>query len=141
MKFLVAYNGTQLSEDALERAKWFSDEGDEVVVVTVIPRNADDAEKTLGFSATEYDDVVDEAAARVGKIHPGATFVHVDIGRPVSPGRVGQMVRSVAEERDADIVFVGSMRAGRIVSSITSPATQIVTDTAYDVMIVRDGED
>lgn len=140
MKFLVAYNGSQLSEDALERAKRFSDEGDEVVVVTVVPRNPNDAEDALEFSSNEYDDVVGEAGARVSEILPDASFVPVDIGRPVSPGRVGQLVRSVADERDADVVFVGSMKAGRIVSSITSPATQIVTDTAYDVLIVRDGD-
>lgn len=140
MNFLVAYNGSPLAEKAVTHARQFSDEGDDVVVVTVVPRHPKDAEEALEFTATDHDAVAKEAEDSVHELHPEASFVDVDIGRPVSAGRVGHRVREVAHEQGADVVLVGSMKAGRIVSTISSPATQIVTDTGYDVVVVRDHE-
>lgn len=140
MKLLVAYNGSRLAEEAVRRATHFADQGDDVLVVSVVPRNPGDAEEALEFASNDYDEIVDEARSRIREISGDADFVAVDIGRPVTAGRVGHRVRDLARERGADVVFVGSMKAGRIVSNISSPATQIVTDTGYDVVVVRDRE-
>lgn len=141
MKFLVAYNGSRLSEKALEYAEHFSRKDDEVIALTVIPRHPSDADEMLEFHARDYDEVEEEARERIREKVPGASFVAVDIGRPASAARIGHMVRDVAHDEGADVVLVGSMKAGRIVSNISSPATQIVTDLDYDVVVVRSDEE
>jgi nucleotide-binding universal stress UspA family protein len=140
MTYLVGFDGTHLSEAALQRATAFAELNDErLVVVSVLPMDADLAADYGLIDGDEYDP---EAAAhrleeRANEIAPEAEFRVESVDAYAGKGRIATEIREVARETNADLVFVGSDNAGRIVQPISSVGGSVASAKSYDVFIVR----
>ncbi|MGQ3412370.1 universal stress protein [Natrinema sp. LN54] len=145
MSLLVPFDGSELATHALERASTFGDLLDEeVVVLTVIPDDADyarergwitqgepfDAEAIAAGMQTRAADVAPEATVRVERVssdEPTAT----------STMNVVREIRRVAGEIEASVVFIGSENAGSVIAPQSSVGSPVANDQRYDVYVVR----
>ncbi|QDX41254.1 universal stress protein [Salarchaeum sp. JOR-1] len=139
MTFLVAYDDSPLSRAALDRAVEFAGE-QKVVVVTAIPRSPAYARANDWLDDDEaFDMDATEAMLRerVQERQPSVSFEPVRLEAAPPPATIGLAVRKAARQFDADVVFVGSRNAGRLVTNIVSVGQNVATDASYDVHIVR----
>ncbi|QLD85340.1 universal stress protein [Natronomonas halophila] len=140
MTYLAAFDGTDLSRAALDRAVLFAEQNDQrLVVVCVLPTDRSLAETYGLVEGDEYDP---EAAAErlreaVLEIAPNADVRFDNIDRYAGKGQIGSKIRRAAREVDAEIVFLGSDNAGRIVKPVTSVGGTVASSLEYDVFIVR----
>lgn len=145
MVLLVPFDGSALSERALERAVEFSGFTDEeVLVLTVVPDDEEFARRRGWVGEGESydpDETVREFEARVRELAPEATFRVDQPGeesmRADSTTDVVRTIRRVAHEVDASIVFVGSENAGRVATPVSSVGDPVSEDSEYNVHIVR----
>jgi len=142
MTFVVPFDGSARTVAALERAREFSQALDrELLVVSVIPRdNAAYARERGWLPAGEPFDpqtILSTLKRQVNDIAPEATFDYEQCSRSVTANRIAKPVRKFAKRNDADMVFVGSDDAGRLVTTATSVGSRIATDGSYDVVLVR----
>jgi nucleotide-binding universal stress UspA family protein len=142
MTFVVPFDGAQRTVTALERAREFADALDEdLLVVSVVPqRNAAYARERGWLPAGEPFDmktIVTTLREQVRDIAPEAAFEFEQCSRSVTGNRIAKPVRKVAKRHDADMVFVGSDDAGRLVTTASSVGSRIATDGSYDVVLVR----
>lgn len=140
MTYLVAFDGTDRSETALSRAVEFADSADErLVVVSVLPTDEDLAAEYGLVEGDTYDpgDAAQRLRRRVENIAADAEFRTESVDAYAGKGRIATEIREVARELDADVVFVGSDNAGRVVQPVTSVGGAVAGGTDYDVFIVR----
>lgn len=140
MTFLVGYDGSPLAKSALLRAAEFESAIDgELHVVTVVPVDGDLARERGWLDAGETfsrQRITDDVTREVGNFVDGAT-VHCRFVEKYAPrGRTTRMIRTVADELDATVLFVGSESAGRLVSGLASVG-QGVAYGEYDLHVVR----
>ena len=147
MTLLVPFDGSDLAEAALERATQFGEAFDkEVVVLVVVP--TDEAyvrERGLVDEREEFDpelfslELRDQAQATA----PEATFRSERATDPEDEPyasttmNIVRIIRQVAGETDADVVFIGSENAARVTQPLTSVGAPLSSDPHYDVHIVR----
>lgn len=141
MTFVVAFDNTPLSQTALERAVRFgSATGEHVVAITAI-RNDPAVARERGWIADNEEFDVDRVAQRLTEIvtdvDPDVEFRYRTVDGYAPRGRVSRAIRELAVEAGADVVFVGSENAGRIVGNIASVGQSVSADDRYDVHIVR----
>jgi len=139
MTFLVAYDDSELSRAALDRAVEFA--GDrEIVAATAIPNNPAYA-RAHGWldSDDSFDpDTVEEILReRVHDRQPTVSFEPIRMEASPPLATIGLAVRNAARQFDAEVVFVGSRSAGRLVTNLVSVGQNVATDASYDVHIVR----
>ncbi|KTG19462.1 universal stress protein [Haloferax profundi] len=139
--YLVAYDGSLLSNTALSRASALAKQtGSEILAVAVVPRDAEYAVE-MGWVPTkkdfDRDAVVSELHRTAVKIAPEASFRTVSVSRLPVPGEIVAELKRVAHEENADTVFVGSENAGRVVVPLASVGGSVASDDTYDVHIVR----
>jgi nucleotide-binding universal stress UspA family protein len=146
---LVPFDGSDLAEAALRRAREFATYRDEeVVALTVVPEDESFAEERGWIGPGEpYDpeEVCTTFELRVKAIddavafrcehpppseHPTATAID----------NVTQTIRRVAAELGVSIIFIGSENAGRVSMPVTSVGGPLSADAKYDVHIVRRAE-
>ncbi len=145
MTLLVPFDGSELSEAALERATEFAEfTGEDVLALTVVPdeveyalsRNWVDAEEPF-----DPDAIAERLRERVADIAPGADFryeVPEDVSSMAScTTDVVRTIRTVAHAVDASVVFIGSENAGRVSSPVSSVGAPVSEDPSYDVYITR----
>lgn len=142
MTLVVPFDGSELSESALRRAVEFGDVFDEeVIAVTVVPDSNTSYARERGWldgdEPFDRQTVVSRLSGHVESIAPDATHRHVLVDRYAPAGTISNRLRRVAWDVDATMVFVGSDNAGQIIQSISSVGTNVATDSAYDVVIVR----
>lgn len=139
MVFLVAYDDSPLARVALDRAVEFAAQDRDVVAVTVIPRSASDARSRGWLDDDGFDPkgVEERLRSRIEKQHTGVGFRAIHVEPAPASASIGLAIRRLARQVDAEIVFLGSQNAGRIVTNIVSVAQNVATDLAYDVHIVR----
>lgn len=145
MTLLVPFDGSDLSEAALERATEFAAFRDEpVVALTVIPDEPEYALSRNWLAADEPfdpDTIADRLANRVEELAPLATFRYEtpdDISSMASiTTDVIRTIRAVAGEVDASVIFIGSENAGRVSTPVSSVGAPISEDPGYDVYIIR----
>ncbi|WIV68196.1 universal stress protein [Natrialbaceae archaeon AArc-T1-2] len=145
MPLLVPFDGSTLSEAALERAVEFGECLDRnVVVLAVVPQEKRYLEDRWG--ETDPETVIERLQARAHDLVPEATF---RVERPSDPEdepfadatmNVVRAIREVANDIDADVIFVGSENAGRVSTPVTSVGAPVSEDPRYDVHIVRHAE-
>lgn len=138
--YLVAYDGSPLADAALERAAAHADAlGEDVVVASVLP--ADEAlAGEYGWSDDgEYDPDTVAADLRAAALAtaPDATVRIERIGPYAGRTRIARTIHDLADEHEADVVFVGSDDAGRVVEPVSSVGGAVATGTDYDVYVVR----
>jgi nucleotide-binding universal stress UspA family protein len=138
--YLVAYDGSDLSERALQRSRSFATAMDEeLVVASVVPESTDYALERGWIDAGEpfsVEAVVESLAERIAGTAPDADFEYRRVGRHAQPETIASTLREMAQENDADTVFVGSENAGRVVVPLTSVAGSVASGD-YDVYVVR----
>jgi nucleotide-binding universal stress UspA family protein len=140
MTYLVAFDGTRLSELALRRAAAFAEgDGERLVVVSVLPTDRRLAEE---YGLPEGDEYDPEAAA--GRLRDVARDVAADaefrvehVDRYAGKGRIATKIREAAREEGADVVFLGSDNAGRVVEPVASVGASVASSLEYDVFIAR----
>ena len=142
MSFLVPFDGSVLSEAALERAVEFADSLDRsLCTVTVVPMG--DARYAIDRGWLEPHEPFDADAVRaaireqVHNVSPDTTVRLESVDRYATAGTISNRIRRVARDVDASIVFIGSENAGEIVSTVSSVGSSVAADEAYDVFIVR----
>jgi nucleotide-binding universal stress UspA family protein len=145
MVMLVPYDGSPLSKAALERAAEFAEyTGKPVLALSVVPEEpsfALDRGWIEPDEAFDVDVIAERLAAEVHEIAPDAE-VRCEVPEDVSSMAsvtmdVVRTIRSVAEEVDASIVFIGSENAGRVSTPVSSVGAPVSEDPQYDVHIVR----
>ncbi|QLH79383.1 universal stress protein [Halosimplex rubrum] len=146
MTYLVPFDGSALSEAALERAREFADLTDaELVALVVIPLDERDFAVERGWIDAEErydpDEIESALEARIRAIAPEATF---RCERPEDVSSVASIttdvvrtIRAVAQDVSAEIVFIGSENAGRVSTPVSSVGAPISEDPRYDVHIVH----
>ncbi|WP_436907479.1 universal stress protein [Halosimplex marinum] len=150
MTYLVPFDGSALAEAALRRATEFGDLTDtEVVALVVIPLDERDFAVERGWidedERYDPDEIESALEATIRAVAPDATF---RCERPEDVSSVASIttdvvrtIRSVAEEVDAEIVFIGSENAGRVSTPVSSVGAPVSEDPRYDVHIVRHVDD
>jgi nucleotide-binding universal stress UspA family protein len=81
--------------------------------------------------------VVERLHQQVTDLDPSAEFQFERVDGSATPGTISTRLRQKADEIDADMIFVGSENAGRIITPLTSVAGGVTADRDYDVCIVR----
>lgn len=142
MTIVVPFDGGELSRAALRRGGELGRALDQqVVAVSVIPAsNAEYAREQGWIDQREQFDserVVSHLSEQVYSLTPGVAFEYEVVGRYAQPGEIASKLRRTARKKNADIVVLGSDNAGHIVTSVSSVASPIAADGAYDVLIVR----
>jgi len=142
MCIVVPFDGTYLSQVALERASELGSALDQhVVALTVVPKsNVRYARERGWVDDNEHfhtEKVLSRLKDLVNDVAPEAAFEYELVGRYAQAGEVASKIRSRARQLDATLVVIGSDDAGRIVSRVSSVGSPVAADEAYDVMIVR----
>ncbi|MEF8772101.1 universal stress protein [Halodesulfurarchaeum sp.] len=156
MTYLVPFDGSELSEAALFKARLHTialsdapppiqdeilrEKPLNIVAVTVIPESARYAREKGWINADEEFRtrlVVERLHQQVTDIDPSAEFQFVPVDAAARSGTISSRLRQKAEELDADTIFIGSENAGRIVTPITSVAAGVTAKQDYDVYIIR----
>jgi nucleotide-binding universal stress UspA family protein len=145
MTLLVPFDGTELSEAALERATEYAEfSGEDVVALTVVP---DEPEYALSRNWLDPNDpfdpegIAERFEARVADIAPEAGFryeIPEDVSSMASiTTDIIRTIRRIAHELDASVIFIGSENAGRVSSPVSSVGAPVSEDPSYDVFIIR----
>ncbi|MFC6974151.1 universal stress protein [Halomicroarcula sp. GCM10025709] len=145
MVLLVPFDGSDLSESALERATEFAAYRDEeVLVLSVVPEAPEFALERGWLNADETfstELIADKLETQAREIAPDARFrceVPEDVSSMASlTTDVVRTIRAVANEVNASIIFIGSENAGRVSTPVTSVGAPVSEDPQYDVHIVR----
>jgi nucleotide-binding universal stress UspA family protein len=141
MTVVVPYDSSDRSQAALDRVSEFTDPDERVLAVAVIPNGNDRYARKRGWldedEEFEPKRIVDRLEAEVEAIDPDVRFEYVVASRYAQAGQIASELRTFAKDHDARLVVLGSENAGRIVSNVSSVASTVTADSAYDVLIVR----
>lgn len=145
MTNVVPFDGTSLSEAALRRAGELGAVLDQrVLAVTVIPRSNAEYARQRGWldegQSFDLEQIVARLSERVHTLVPEAEFKYEVAGRYAQSGEIASKIRRMARDAGTELVVLGSDNAGNIVTSVSSVASPVAADEAYDVMIVRQPE-
>lgn len=145
MRYLVAYDGQDLSVAALERAAEYATAmAAEIITVTVVPNDEAYARDRGWIPAGEsftFGSVTKQLRAEITDSAPAAEAKFVQASRNASPGLIASKIRGVAREVDPSVVFIGSDNAGGLVTPISSVGGTLSGMANYDVYLVRHTED
>lgn len=139
MVFLVPYDGSPLTNSALRRASTFTAD-ERVVAFAVLPTGVKYARSKGWLDAGEsFDAETVEARlqAEVTDIAPDADFESVRVEPRPPSSAVSKHIRRKARDVDAEIVFLGSKNAGKVVTPVSSVGSGITSDESFDVYIAR----
>lgn len=142
MTHVVPFDGSELSTAALVRATEFGTAFEQdVLAVSVVPEGNTEYARERGWidpnEPFDTETVVSTLREQIEASSVDAEFRPELVERRMPNRTVAQRVRQVARSVDASMVFIGSKNAGRLVTTLTSVGTSIASDTAYDVVIVR----
>jgi nucleotide-binding universal stress UspA family protein len=141
MTFVVPFDGSEQSLVGVRRAVEVAPPSIRVVAFSVVPRKHSDWARERGLlDATEeysYERVVSRLQSRAHDVDEDVVFQYTTVDRYAPTGKISHEIRAFAREADAKMVFVGSTSAGGIVSSLQSVGSNVASDDAYDVVLVR----
>jgi nucleotide-binding universal stress UspA family protein len=135
VKILVAYDGSDASGRALERAgQEVSQHGGELTVISVVPLQASgprSAGPVLSGDVEEHGRELTEAVARLKTVSVDATTIEA-VGHPA------ESIVDEAERGGFDLIVVGSRGHHGIARFlIGSTASRVVSHAHCDVLVVR----
>lgn len=140
MVFLVPYDGSSVSEAALDRAVEHADALDEeVVAVTFIPTGAEYAERRKWIQPSEefaIESARSELKRKIEETTDSAERNYLDSGASMENG-VGNHIRRVAHEVDAEAVYVGTEDVDAEADGLQTPFGQVTNNERYDLHLVR----
>jgi len=141
MTFVVPFDGSEQSRVGILRAVELAPRSVRVVAFSVVPRkNAEWAEERGlldGDETYSNERVVSRLQDRAHEVGDVVDFQHTTVDRYAPTGKISHEIRAFARDVDAKMVFVGSIRAGGLVSSLQSVGSSVASDDAYDVVLVR----
>jgi len=140
MVFLVPYDGSSVSEAALDRAVEHGRALDEeVVAVSLIPTGSEYAERRKWIEPTE-DFAVESARSdlkrKISETTDSSERPLVGMGASSPQDGVTDRIRKVARDVDASVLFVGTADGGGD-ERLRTPFGTIAQDGQYDVHLVR----
>ncbi|MDX6540418.1 MAG: hypothetical protein QOI71_2028 [Gaiellales bacterium] len=135
MKVLVAYDGSDASGRALERAgQEVSQHGGELAVISVVPLQPSgprSAGPVLGGDVEEHGRELTDAAARLKSMSVDAATIEA-VGHPADS------IVDEAERGGFDLIVVGSSGHHGIARFLVGSTTvRVVTHAHCDVLVVR----
>ena len=140
MVFLTPYDGSRLSEAALERAVEHGAALDqEVVAVSLIPTGSEYAERRKWIEPSEefaVESARTELKRKIAETTDSSERPLVGMGASAPADGVTDRIRRVAREVDASILFVGTSRESTE-QRLTTPFGTISQDGEYDIHLVR----
>lgn len=151
MTLLVPFDDSALSRTALIRARDYAEyTGEEVVALTVIPDDPAFARERGWLDAEDTFDtgvITRKLGQAVADIAPDATHQselvepndHDDAVATTTMDIV-RVIRQVAADVEASVLFLGSENAGRVSAPLASVGNPLAEDPQYDVFIVRHAE-
>ena len=133
-KVLVGFDGSEGSENALNKAMLIMDEGGELIVLAVVPlpseKNFVD-QKTYELMKQKAKNIVDSVLQDVGR-HD------YDVAGMVEEGDIAAKIIDIANSLQCDIIVLGSKGASELGTyPIGSIANKVVQYAHKPVMIVR----
>ncbi|MES3517486.1 MAG: universal stress protein [Natronomonas sp.] len=139
MTVLAAFDGSELAAAALSRAAEYADLTEQrLVVVSVLPTNGELAsEYDFGDDPYDPETAAVELRETVREHAADAVFRAESVEAYAGRRRIARKIRQTARQVEADVVFVGSDDAGRVVRPVSSVAGAVADTDAYDVFIVR----
>ncbi|MHB9287824.1 universal stress protein [Halobacteriales archaeon Cl-PHB] len=141
MSIVVPFDGCELSQLALRRARIMADAFQTPVhAVTIIPRGSDYAREQGWLEADEPFDgerIAERLRHQVAEIAPEVTYHSQQVNSRLPRGSIAKRIRRFAQANDANVVFIGSENAGRVVTPISSVGGSVAADEDYDVYVIR----
>lgn len=138
MVFLVPYDGSSVSEAALDRAVEHGKALEtEVVAVTFVPTGSEYAERRKWIQPAEefaIESARNELKRKIEETMDESERNYLDSGATVENG-VGDQIRRVANEVDANAVYVGAVDDEE--QEYRTPFGEITTNETYDLHLVR----
>lgn len=140
MVFLVPYDGSSVSEAALDRAVEHGKAlEEEVVAVSLIPTGAKYAERRKWIEPAEefaLESARAELKRKIAETTDTSERPLADSGASAPRDGVGDRIRRVAREVDASVLFVGTSET-TTEERLSTPFGTIAQDGEYDVHLVR----
>jgi nucleotide-binding universal stress UspA family protein len=137
MKMVVAYDGSDHSDRALERAASLAEANDEIVIVSAARLATLSHDPALGTSAVDpiesewARENLDKARARLGEVKPTVRTFE-------GHGDPADAVVRQAEDEGADLIVVGTRGLNVAQRALLgSVSTKIVHHAPCDVLVVR----
>lgn len=125
MRFVVGFDGSDCAKRALQRAAALAREGDELVVVAVIPEAS-----TPSTMVTQQRLLEDAGFDLAGS--------NVRLSTVEAKGEPAEAVAKAAKEARADIIVVGSRGRGAVAGLVLgSVSSKLVREAPCDVLVVR----
>jgi len=139
--FFVPFDGSDLAETALERAVALGDGVTaDVVAATVIPHDRNYA-RDRGWlddgESFDADHIEGLLRQRVAELAPGAEFRCLTVDAHVSSGGIATRIRDMANDADADVVFLGSENVGSVAAPVSSIGSNVAKRVPYDIYLVQ----
>jgi len=140
MVFLVPYDGSTVSEAALDRAVEHGAALDEqVVAVSLIPTGSEYAERRKWIEPDEefaVESARSELRRKIAETTDRSERPLVGMGASSPGDGVTDRIRRVATEVDASVLFVGT-NSEQSEDRLTTPFGTVSQDGEYDVHLVR----
>lgn len=142
MTYVVAFDDSALARRALAQARRYAGAvGHDLVAVTVVPADNDEYARERGWlgddEAFDGDAVTEHLTDAARSVAPTARLRVESVDEYAPRGWIAREIRRAARDEGAEVVFVGSENAGRIVGSLFTVGGSVASDQGYDVHIVR----
>ncbi len=145
MSLLVPFDGSPLSEAALEKAVAYGEfVGEEPLALSVVPDDGDYARERGWIDAHDRFDpevVVRKLRRAVEDCTPGVRFRSEVVAAAEPTGtphtEVVRTILAVAASVGPSVVFLGSENVGRVTGELSSVGDPVAAGHRYDVYVVR----
>lgn len=140
MAFVVPYDGSSVSDAALDRAVEHAKAmNEEVLAVSLVATGSEYVERRKWIQPTE-DFALESARAelerKIAETTDDVERTYEDARASAPQDGIGERIRQVADEVDASVLFVGTSDNGDD-ETLQTPFGSITSDASYDVHIVR----
>lgn len=133
-KILVGFDGSEGSENALNKAMMLIDENGEIILLAVVPTPSDKNlldQKTYEIMKKRARNIIESAVRDIGSHE-------FDTSGLVEEGDVAAKIIDVANKLDCDLIVLGSKGTSELgISLIGSIANKVVQYAHKPVMVVR----
>jgi nucleotide-binding universal stress UspA family protein len=132
-KFLVGYDGSEGAKKAIDRAVTMVKEGDEIVVVFVVPPT-----KIEEFAGFDTDLTVDRAREILDGVAESLEDTGVSASTYVKEGDVADEIIKLGAELECDLIVVGSYGLSKVGTfALGNVAEEVARKATRPVLLIR----
>lgn len=132
-KILVGYDGSEGARKAVDRALSMVKDGDEIVLVFVMPHST--LEEFVGFDS---DLTEEKAKAALGEVTRPLLEEGINITGIVKEGSVADEIIKLGSELDCDLIVVGSYGLSKVGTfALGNVAEEVAKKSTRPVLLVR----